>query len=446
MRRAQARAANRRGCKTIIAPSPASPASRMAGALAWSCPPRSAPEAPPPRPRAGLRPVAARADRSAGEDAAWIQSSYHRSGRSGQSRVCATAWNKQCELPGETLLLRSSGTPDGAEVLLPSRFSWLLDWRRGIMGGALPGKGNLMKRREFLGALGAAAALNAAAGPAPPQAEPVAGKTFVSPREDGRFVETAGFLHQYLQNAPSAAGVSAGHAPRAICSLAGAGAGEAVGADVFSGSTRATRAQADLVAAREGYRLERWEAYPEPYCVVPYLLLVPHGISPQSPAPGVLCFPGSTGSKESLAGEPVPPVRRSRTRPSGTTTGWPTTMRGGEWSPWRGQPRDQRAGRHLAGLRCRSVRGSLAAAQHLIDERHLDGPLVRIGLRVPEGLPVGVARAPAVRRRETRGHQRPFARRQAGRHPGGALPEPRARSGAQRLCLQLAGARGGPES
>ena len=55
---------------------------------------------------------------------------------------------------------------------------------------------------------------------------------------------------------------------------------------------------------REGYRLERWEAYPEPYSVVPYYVLIPDGVSQQSPAPGVICFPGSTWSKEGLAGEP----------------------------------------------------------------------------------------------------------------------------------------------
>jgi hypothetical protein len=58
---------------------------------------------------------------------------------------------------------------------------------------------------------------------------------------------------------------------------------------------------------REGYRLERWEAYPEPYSVVPFLLLVPDGVSPQSPAPAVMCFPGSNSSKELLAGEPELP-------------------------------------------------------------------------------------------------------------------------------------------
>jgi hypothetical protein len=36
-------------------------------------------------------------------------------------------------------------------------------------------------------------------------------------------------------------------------------------------------------------------------------MLVPDGASAQSPAPAVMCFPGSSGSKESLAGEPELP-------------------------------------------------------------------------------------------------------------------------------------------
>jgi hypothetical protein len=58
------------------------------------------------------------------------------------------------------------------------------------------------------------------------------------------------------------------------------------------------------VEQRDGYQLQRWEAYPEPHCVVPFLILLPGGASAQSPAPAVMCFPGSSGSKESLAGEP----------------------------------------------------------------------------------------------------------------------------------------------
>lgn len=55
---------------------------------------------------------------------------------------------------------------------------------------------------------------------------------------------------------------------------------------------------------REGYTLERWEFYPDPYSAVPVLILRPDGLKEK--VPGVLCCPGSVASKELLAGEPVP--------------------------------------------------------------------------------------------------------------------------------------------
>lgn len=58
------------------------------------------------------------------------------------------------------------------------------------------------------------------------------------------------------------------------------------------------------VKQREGYRVERWEAYPLPECAVPYLVLVPDQASISHPAPAVLCIPGWGGTKEQMAGEP----------------------------------------------------------------------------------------------------------------------------------------------
>lgn len=55
---------------------------------------------------------------------------------------------------------------------------------------------------------------------------------------------------------------------------------------------------------RDGYRVERWEAYPLPQAVVPYLVLVPDGADASRPVPGLLCIPGSGQTKEQLAGEP----------------------------------------------------------------------------------------------------------------------------------------------
>lgn len=55
---------------------------------------------------------------------------------------------------------------------------------------------------------------------------------------------------------------------------------------------------------RAGYSLEKWEIYPEPGSVVPFLVLIPVGATAGQPAPAVMCFPGSSDTKENLAGEP----------------------------------------------------------------------------------------------------------------------------------------------
>lgn len=52
---------------------------------------------------------------------------------------------------------------------------------------------------------------------------------------------------------------------------------------------------------RDGYRVEKWEAYPLPHAAVPYLVLIPDGAT--GPTPTVLCIPGSGQPKEWLAGE-----------------------------------------------------------------------------------------------------------------------------------------------
>lgn len=56
---------------------------------------------------------------------------------------------------------------------------------------------------------------------------------------------------------------------------------------------------------RDGYRVEKWEFYPDDYTVVPFLALIPDGATAETPAPAVMCYLGSTECKESAAGEPL---------------------------------------------------------------------------------------------------------------------------------------------
>lgn len=53
---------------------------------------------------------------------------------------------------------------------------------------------------------------------------------------------------------------------------------------------------------REGYTLEKWEFYPFPKAVSTFLVLKPVNLT--DAVPGILCIPGSGGTKEGLAGEP----------------------------------------------------------------------------------------------------------------------------------------------
>lgn len=52
---------------------------------------------------------------------------------------------------------------------------------------------------------------------------------------------------------------------------------------------------------RDGYRWEKWEFYPLPECVSTFIVLIPDSV--KTPAPAVLCIPGSGMAKEHLTGD-----------------------------------------------------------------------------------------------------------------------------------------------
>jgi len=55
---------------------------------------------------------------------------------------------------------------------------------------------------------------------------------------------------------------------------------------------------------REGYKIQKWEAYPLPHSVVTFLVLIPNKIKEKGRLPAVLCIPGTNETKESSSGEP----------------------------------------------------------------------------------------------------------------------------------------------
>lgn len=168
-----------------------------------------------------------------------------------------------------------------------------------------------MKRRDFLSSLSAGATLGATAGwtstpaasaeQAAPAIEP---HTFTSNRDDGRHVDTAGFMHKYLQALEPKLAFREDLSLQEFPAWRKKVREKLLELMCFPELPPQPEPRQIDVQARDGYRLERWEAYPEPYSVVPYCVLIPDGASQQSPLPAVICFHGSTKSKESLAGEP----------------------------------------------------------------------------------------------------------------------------------------------
>lgn len=129
-------------------------------------------------------------------------------------------------------------------------------------------------------------------------------KILSSGRSDGRHLSTRGFVQSLLRNArPQLAFNPEFTSEEFVC---------------WQGRVR--QKMAELLALpevppqptprrlwaedRDGYVLEKWELYPEPGSVVPFLILVPEAAKQGHRVPAVMCFPGSSGTKENLAGEP----------------------------------------------------------------------------------------------------------------------------------------------
>ena len=132
-------------------------------------------------------------------------------------------------------------------------------------------------------------------------AEP--GRRFRTTRKDGRFVSTAGFVHDLTKRTEPALAFDAALCRREMAAWRRRVRGRLDA--LLALPDRAPAASPKLLGAarRRGYALQRWEFYPEPGAVVPALVLVPDTATTLRPAPGVLCFPGTDYSKELMAGE-----------------------------------------------------------------------------------------------------------------------------------------------
>jgi len=174
---------------------------------------------------------------------------------------------------------------------------------------------NKIKRRNFLsglgvGAVGLVSNRTARGDQKPRTAKTTAPQTsqrkrrvYVSPRDDGRFVSSTGFLHAYLKHLRPKLAFDPNMKPAEFDAWRNAVRDKLRELVGFPEVDKQPPPKRLWTKQRKGYRLEKWEAYPEPFSVVPFLALIPDGVSASSPAPAAMCFPGSSSSKESLAGE-----------------------------------------------------------------------------------------------------------------------------------------------
>ena len=136
---------------------------------------------------------------------------------------------------------------------------------------------------------------------------------YASGRDDGRFLSTAGFLHAYMKRLRPRLAFDPSVPVDGLASWRRQVRERLFELMRFPDVPQQPDPKMLREESRDGYRLQKWEAYPEPFSIVPFLVLVPDGASQQSPAPAAMCFPGSANSKEALAGESelpnMPPLR-----------------------------------------------------------------------------------------------------------------------------------------
>jgi len=144
-------------------------------------------------------------------------------------------------------------------------------------------------RRSFLKATGGAcvSGILAQAATAATDEADVPRRVFTSDREDGRFKSSPAFIHAYLKHLKRKLEFDPGMTPQDFPAWRSAVRTKLLELMGFPEFDQPQPPPKRLwMKQRDGYLLEKWEAYPEPYSVVPYLVLIPDGASAQSPAAG----------------------------------------------------------------------------------------------------------------------------------------------------------------
>lgn len=144
--------------------------------------------------------------------------------------------------------------------------------------------------------------------------------TFTTDRPDGRYVSSRAIAHKMMQNRPPRLHYHSGMDSAQFAQWQ---------ADVAQTMSRLMK-HPDLPTTqpkmlgqwqRDGYTIQKWEAYPVPEGAVPYLVLIPDGVDASNPAPGILCIPGYGQTKELLAGETAIDLQNSEINESKAAMG-----------------------------------------------------------------------------------------------------------------------------
>ena len=165
-------------------------------------------------------------------------------------------------------------------------------------------KTNVFSRWAGVFVLGSIGAMPAWGVDAAPAFNPEQHAVISTDRPDGRYVATRGIVQEMLRKKPLLS-FDPSFTPQKFAAWK-----ETVKAMLrkevlaFPDLPPAPPAKRLSAEKRDGYTLEKWEHYPMPGAVVPFLMLVPDGVTEKTPAPAVLCLPGTNRTKESLAGEP----------------------------------------------------------------------------------------------------------------------------------------------
>lgn len=123
-------------------------------------------------------------------------------------------------------------------------------------------------------------------------------------RTDGRFLSSRGVVQQLMKTHPPILSFNDRIGPAEFTHWQ-SDMKESMRKLMRHPSAEAATPQRIKTVHRDGYRIEKWESYPLPGAVVPYLVLIPDGADTTHPTPAVLCIPGFGQTKELLAGETI---------------------------------------------------------------------------------------------------------------------------------------------